>query len=331
MDNVQIVGKTDIAAVCTSGFNATFENIEVISGSIAGFSDIYGISGCRGSAKNCINRADVTASRYNVAGVISSIQDEASNCSNYGKITTGTGWAGGIAGGSDGFTTIQNCANYGEIHVTGTVNSTDYAVGGLLGYPWNIEISNCANFGNIYLTEQSEFVGAIVGTVQLKKASGILANTCEIYVGGAAQANVPVLQSGIKWLEDNVDNTATCIIPTAEQLASGWLAWQLQLNCGIQTWGQNISTEPKDAYPVIGGSVLYAEGSCTDDLSAATSFSNNPGVVTHKFTHHDAVPATCSKRVTTNIGIAAIAKHTLRRRSVKMPTLMMQMQKRACG
>lgn len=296
MASVQIVGKTDIAAVCASGYNATFENIEVISGSIAGFSDIYGISGCRGSAKNCINRADVTASRYNVAGVISTIQDEASNCSNYGKITTGTGWAGGIAGGSDGFTTIQNCANYGEIHVTGTVNSTDYAVGGLLGYPWNIEISNCANFGNIYLTEQSEFVGAIVGTVQLKKASGILANTCEIYVGGAAQANVPVLQSGIKWLEDNVDNTATCIIPTAEQLASGWLAWQLQLNCGIQTWGQNISTEPKDAYPVIGGSVLYAEGSCTDDLSAATSFSNNPGVVTHKFTHHDAVPATCSKK-----------------------------------
>lgn len=296
MASVQIVGKTDIAAVCTSGYNATFENIEVISGSIAGFSDIYGISGCRGSAKNCINRADVTASRYNVAGVISSIQNEASNCSNYGKITTGTGWAGGIAGGSDGFTTIQNCANYGEIHVTGTVNSTDCAVGGLLGYPWNIEISNCANFGNIYLTEQSEFVGAIVGTVQLKKASGILANTCEIYVGGAAQANVPVLQSGIKWLEDNVDNTATCIIPTAEQLASGWLAWQLQLNCGIQTWGQNISTDPKDAYPVIGGSVLYAEGSCTDDLSAATSFSNNPGVVTHKFTHHDAVPATCSKK-----------------------------------
>ena len=296
MASVQIVGKTDIAAVCASGYNATFKNIEVISGSIAGFSDIYGIIGCRGSAKNCINRADVTASRYNVAGVISSIQDEASNCSNYGKITTGTGWAGGIAGGSDGFTTIQNCANYGEIHVTGTVNSTDYAVGGLLGYPWNIEISNCANFGNIYLTEQSEFVGAIVGTVQLKKASGILANTCEIYVGGAAQANVPVLQSGIKWLEDNVDNTATCIIPTAEQLASGWLAWQLQLNCGIQTWGQNISTEPKDECPVIGGSVLYAEGSCTDDLSAATSFSNNPGVVTHKFTHHDAVPATCSKK-----------------------------------
>lgn len=296
MASVQIVGKTDIAAVCTSGYNATFENIEVISGSIAGFSDIYGISGCRGSAKNCINRADVTASRYNVAGVISTIQDEASNCSNYGKITTGTGWAGGIAGGSDGFTTIQNCANYGEIHVTGTVNSTDCAVGGLLGSPFNIEISNCANFGNIYLTEQSEFVGVIVGTHQLKKASGILANTCEIYVGGAAQANVPVLQSGIKWLEDNVDNTATCITPTAEQLASGWLAWQLQLNCGTQTWGQNISTEPKDAYPVIGGSVLYAEGSCTDDLSAATSFSNNPGVVTHKFTHHDAVPATCSKK-----------------------------------
>lgn len=50
-----------------------------------------------------------------------------------------------------------------------TVNSTDCAVGGLLGSPFNIEISNCANFGNIYLTEQSEFVGVIVGTHQLKK------------------------------------------------------------------------------------------------------------------------------------------------------------------
>ena len=293
MANVQIVGKTDIAAVCTSGFNATFENIEVISGSIAGLSDIYGISGCRGSAKNCINRADVTASRYNVAGVISTIQDEASNCSNYGKITTGTGWAGGIAGGSDGLTTIQNCANYGEIHVTGTVNSTDCAVGGLLGSPFNIEISNCANFGNIYLTEQSEFVGVIVGTHQLKKASGILANTGNIYVGNTAQTDVPMLQSGITWLEDNVDNTATCLDPTAEQLASGWLAWQLQLNCGIQTWGQNVSAEPKDAYPVIGGSVLYAAGPCTGDHSAATSFSNNPSFVSHNLTHHDAVPATC--------------------------------------
>lgn len=260
MANVQIVGKTDIAAVCTSGFNATFENIEVISGSIAGFSDIYGISGCRGSAKNCINRADVTASSYNVAGVISTIQDEVSNCSNYGKITTGTGQAGGIAGGNDGLAILINCANYGEIHVTGTVNSTDCAVGGLLGSPWNIEISNCANFGNIYLTEQSELVGVIVGTVKLKRASGILANTGKIYVDGVAQTDVPVLQSGITWLDDNVDNTATCLDPTAEQITSGWLAWQLQQNCGIQTWGQNISTEPKDAYPVLNGKAVYFSG-----------------------------------------------------------------------
>lgn len=259
MASVQIVGKADIAAVCASGYNATFENIEVISGSITGFSDIYGISGCRGSVKNCINRADVTAGSYNVAGVISTIQDEASNCSNYGKITTGTGWAGGIAGGSDGMTTILNCANYGEIHVTGTVNSTDCAVGGLLGSPWNLEISNCANFGNIYLTEQSEFVGTIVGTSQLKRASGILANTGNIYVGNTAQTDVPVLQSGISWEDNNVNNTANCLTPTAEQLSSGWLAWQLQLNCGTpQTWGQDL--EQENSYPVLNGKAVYFSG-----------------------------------------------------------------------
>lgn len=293
MRNVQIVGKEYCAAVCGCGIAVTLENIEVISGSIAGFRDIYGISGCGGSARNCINRANVTVERTYAAGIISNIAGEVSNCSNYGKITAGNGRAGGIAAGSNGFTQLINCANYGEIHVTGTVNGTDYAVGGLLGYPWNIEISNCANFGNIYLKEQSDIVGVIVGTAKLKKASGILANTGNVYVNNVAQADVPVLQTGISWYKDNVDNTANCITPTAEQLASGWLAWQLQLNCGIQTWGQNISADPKDAYPVIDGSMLYAEGSCTDDLSAATSFSNDPGVVTHNLTHHDAVLATC--------------------------------------
>ena len=293
MRNVQIVGKEYCAAVCGCGIGVTFENIEVISGSIVGSIFIYGISGCGGSARNCINRANVSVERTYAAGIISNITGEVSNCSNYGKITAGNGRAGGIAAGSNGFTQLINCANYGEIHVTGTVNGTDYAVGGLLGCPWNIEISNCANFGNIYLKAQSDLVGTIAGTSQLKKASGILANTGNIYVDDIAQTDVPVLQTGITWFNGNVDNTANCLTPTAEQLASGWLAWQLQQNCSTQTWGQNISAEPKDKYPVIGGSVLYAAGPCTGDHSAATSFSNDPSFVSHNLTHHDAVPATC--------------------------------------
>ena len=291
MDNVQIVGDQNIAAVCGFGKNVTFENIEVISGSITGSYFIYGISSCGGSARNCINRANVTGSGTYVAGIINTINDKVSNCSNYGKITTGKGPAGGIACLNKESNKLTDCANYGDIHVTGALGSSGSAVGGLLGYPSNLEISNCANFGNIHLTEQSEFVGVIVGTHQLKKASGILTNTGNVYVNNVAQADVPVLQSGITWLYDKVDNTAQCLTPTAEQLASGWLAWQLQQNCSTQTWGQNVSAEPKDAYPVIGGSVLYAVGSCTDTL-----FSNDPGVVTHNLTHYDAVPATCSQK-----------------------------------
>ena len=291
MDNVQIVGDQNIAAVCGFGKNVTFENIEVISGSITGSYFIYGISSCGGSARNCINRANVTGSGTYVAGIINTINDKVSNCSNYGKITTGKGPAGGIACLNKESNKLTDCANYGDIHVTGTLGSSGSAVGGLLGYPSNLEISNCANFGNIYLAEQSEFVGVIVGTHQLKKASGILTNTGNVYVNNVAQADVPVLQSGITWLYDKVDNTAKCLTPSAEQLTSGWLAWQLQQNCSTQTWGQNVSAEPKDAYPVIGGSVLYAVGSCTDTL-----FSNDPGVVTHNLAHYDAVPATCSQK-----------------------------------
>ena len=187
---------------------------------------------------------------------------------------------------------MTDCANYGDIEITQPVGN-DCGVGGLLGFPWYVEISNCANFGNIYLKAQSELVGVIVGKGLLVKASGILANTGNIYVGGTAQTDVPVLQSGISWEDNKVNNTANCLTPTAEQLTSGWLTWQLQQNCSTQTWGQNISTDPKDKYPVIGGSVLYAAGPCTGDHSAATSFSNTPSFVTHNLTHHDAVPATC--------------------------------------
>lgn len=292
MDNVQIVGSQNIAAVCASGKNVTFENIEVISGSITGSYFICGMSGCGGSARNCINRANVTASGSYVSGIIQTIYDKVSNCSNYGEITTGTGRAGGIACGNKESNKLTDCANYGSIHVTGSLGSSSgSAVGGLLGDPLNLEISNCANFGNIYLTEQSELVGVIVGTHQLKNASGILANTGNIYVNNVAQADVPVLQSGITWYIDKVDNTAKCLTPTAEQLASGWLAWQLQQNCSTQTWGQHISADPKDAYPVIGGSVVYAVGSCIN-----IQFSNVSGVVTHNLTHHEAVAATCTMK-----------------------------------
>ena len=291
MASVQIVGESYIAAVSGSGSGVTFENIEVISGSIAGTRNISGISSCVGNAKNCINRADVTASSMYAAGVIHYI-GKVSNCSNYGKITAGRGLAGGIVSNGDGFAKLTDCANYGDIEITQPI-ANDCGVGGLLGFPWYVEISNCANFGNIYLKAQSELVGVIVGKGLLVKASGILANTGNIYVGGTAQTDVPVLQSGISWEDNKVNNTANCLTPTAEQLTSGWLTWQLQQNCSTQTWGQNISTEPKDKYPVIGGSVLYAAGPCTGDHSAATSFSNNPSFVTHNLTHHDAVPATC--------------------------------------
>ena len=209
MDNVQIVGSQNIAAVCSSGRNVTFENIEVISGSITGSYFVFGISGSGGSARNCINRANVTASGTYAAGVINHIRGEVSNCSNYGKITTRKGPAGGIACVNQESNKLTDCANYGDIYVTGSLGSNSgSAVGGLLGDPSNLEISNCANFGNIYLTEQSELVGVIVGTHQLKKARGILANTGNVYVNNVAQADVPVLQSGITWyitrVRDNI-------------------------------------------------------------------------------------------------------------------------------
>ena len=306
MVNVQIVGKENCAAVCGGGFMVTFENIEIISGSITGSQHAYGISGCNGNAKNCINRADVTASRCYAAGVLHYIKNEVSNCSNYGKITAGIGAAGGITSRSNGLAKLENCANYGDIVLTKEIKVTtnkDYAVGGLVGAPWILEISNCANFGNIYLQEKSDLVGVAVGTNKLKKASGILANTGKIYVGGVAQDDVPVLQSGISWYNNKVDNTATCLTPTAGGLASGLLAWQLQENCSTQTWGQKVSVEPKDKYPIIGSEhQVYADKltlNCKTKNVVEGSFTNTTTSPVIKYQHgqivHHAATATCTK------------------------------------
>lgn len=291
LKNVYIAGKRNVASLCAYASSGnTIKDIEVISGSISSTGhNASGIAG-DGTIKKCINRANITCGNMYAAGICSR-PHEVTACSNYGKITSYSGIAGGISSDVDGGSKVTDCVNYGDIVITNNITSGDYGVGGIVGSPWYAILNNCANFGNIYLNSASEYVGVIAGSRLIRQADGILANAGKIYVNGTEQTDTPVLQSNIQWENEN-SNNATCITPTDWELTSGHLAYELQKNCTEPTWGQNITTEPKDAYPIIGGATVYAERSCT--YATPIGYNNNAEVNGHyRLTHHDAVTPTC--------------------------------------
>ena len=292
LKNVYVAGREEVASLCAYAYYwVTIKDIEAVSGDIIATNSVASGIAKGGKIKKCVNRANVTCGNIYAAG-INCYPSEVTDCSNYGKITSTGGITGGICSRTDGGVKVTNCANYGDITITNNSTSDQYAVGGIIGTPWYTILNNCANFGNIYLNSASDYVGVIAGSRPIRQADGILANTGKIYVNGIEQTDVPVLQSNIQWENEN-SNNATCITPTDWDLTSGHLAYELQQNCTEPTWGQNITTDPKDAYPIIGGATVYVETSCTN--SEPTGFSNNADIVNHNTTHHDGVAATCTE------------------------------------
>ena len=98
------------------------------------------------------------------------------NCANYGSVThSGTvqlnAYIGGIIGSSSGSSPnkvfIQNCLDYGAITHNGTTAST-LDIGGILGraYSGIINIENCVNGGKITSNKQDKcYIGSVVGYV----------------------------------------------------------------------------------------------------------------------------------------------------------------------
>ena len=155
-ENVQTQGRYSVAAVVGDGAGElTFENIEILSGSIQSNQNdsrktaqvaggILGqgwgnsSSGQKIIFKNCINWADVTVNKQHAGGLWGSITTASyvdvtvENCHNYGNITSLSQDNGGYAGGLGGYfsaksLTITGCTN------NGTVKADQY-LGDFVGY-----------------------------------------------------------------------------------------------------------------------------------------------------------------------------------------------------
>ena len=143
-----------------------------------------------------------------------------------------------------------NCYNSGN--VTGS-----YYVGGVCGRSTGTDneysfLTNCYNTGKV---TGHESVGGVCG---LNTSHG------PIFKFGSVCGHNDHTVTNCYYLEGTTDGigidfsgTGKVFAKSAEQFASGEVAWLLQNGQAEQVWGQNISFNPKDSYPVLGGLKVY--------------------------------------------------------------------------
>ena len=267
------------------GEGGTLQNLGVKASYIKGNNFVGGVCGYNdsGPVTNCYNTGSVTGNDY-VGGVCGQNYATVTNCYNTGNVT-GTGdHVGGVCG-LNYYVTVTNCYNTGSVEGTG-----DY-VGGVCGDNYFGTVTNCYNIGSV---EGNEIVGGVCGrnssTVTNCYNSGSVEGNSQVggvcglngrtltncyntgsvagnrYVGGVCGQNYATVtncyylagtaNSGIG--EDYNSGEAT--EKTAKQFQSGAVAYLLQGEQAGQVWGQNISFNPKDSYPVLGGLKVVQNG-----------------------------------------------------------------------
>lgn len=175
--NITLTKNRAAALISRAEAGCLVENVELVSGNIAGTSESGGLVGVSINGitiHNCINRAQLNSSGNGggaVGGIIGYANSGATNideCYNYGTIYGSGIGVGGIMGVTAESTSVildmNNCHNYGNVF--GKEN-----VGGIAGLPRGSNTSsivrNCANYGNVSSSISAGYVGGIVGRARV--------------------------------------------------------------------------------------------------------------------------------------------------------------------
>ena len=263
-----IKGGNRVGGLCGRNYLGNVTNC-YNTGNVAGSSRVGGVCGWNdGTVTNCYNTGNVTGNNYYVGGVCGyNSGATVSNCYNTGKVTGGDD-AGGVCGWNSG-ATVTNCYNTGS--VTG---SND--VGGVCGYNSG-PVTNCYNTGSVAGNNSvGGLCGMNAGTVTNCYNTGNVTGN-DAYVGGLCGQNYATVTNCYNTgsvegdysvgglCGDNYDcyylNTCGAAgegtSKTADEFASGEVAWLLQGEKTEQVWGQTIGT---DEYPVLGGEKVLQIG-----------------------------------------------------------------------
>lgn len=196
----------------------------------AEYQGLVGNLGEGGTLQNLGIEASYIKGGSRVGGLCGRNQGTVNNCYNTGSVA-GSDYVSGLCGDNSG--TVTNCYNSGSV-------AGNRSVGGLCGFNMlGAVITNCYNTGSV---TGSDYVGGLCGFNWL---GGTVTNC--YYLTGTADSGI-----GSGGGEATAKNT--------DQFKSGEVAYRLSTGKNGEIWGQNISFNPKDTYPVLGGLKVVQNG-----------------------------------------------------------------------
>ena len=196
------------------------------------------------------------------------------DCTNSGTVS-GSYYIGGIAGQAKE-ATVQRCFN------TGKVTGSKSTIGGIAGKMDGATVQDCGNTGDVKRTSDFWYFGGIVGSAihqSVIKNCYNANSTIDYPIGGNNISSYDATFSNCYYLDRSVINCTGTTAKTAEQFASGEVAYLLQKpwddaatadKPAEQVWGQTLTAPNKQDYPVLGGDKVYQTTPCT------AGYSNNP-------------------------------------------------------
>ena len=217
-----------------------------VSGIYINSTEIYqglvGYLGSGGTLQNLGVKASYIKGGYSVGGVCGRNDGTVTNCYNTGNVT-GNSTVGGVCGYNN--RTVTNCYN------TGSVEGTE-RVGGVCGYNYGATVTNCYNTGSV---TGSNDVGGLCGrndgTVNNCYNTGSVTGSND--VGGLCGQNYATVTNCYYLNTCGAAGEGTS--KTADEFASGEVAWLLQNGQTEQVWGQAIGTDESPVWQTEGNKV----------------------------------------------------------------------------
>ena len=250
-------------------YSGVTRNLSVLDSYMRGKDCIGGICGICGSydggtIQNCYSAATVCGDSY-IGGICGRSEGDSiiENCYNTGYVYGATRSIGGICG--DNSATLQGCYNVGNV-------KGKFYVGGIVGESFGsgntIWIKDCYNRGNVI--GDTKDIGGICGydycslvencysqaTVSGNtNVGGICGNGYKADFQNAYYDSNLYTGNAIGYLKDAT--TEKTEGKTSQTFESGEIAYLLQADREEPVWGQTLSGNDMQTYPVLGGAKVY--------------------------------------------------------------------------
>ena len=247
-------------------YSGVTRNLSVLDSYMRGKDCIGGICGYNdgGTIQNCYSAATVCGDSY-IGGICGRSEGDSiiENCYNTGYVYGATRSIGGICG--DNSATLQGCYNVGKVN-------GEFYVGGIVGESSGsgntIWIKDCYNRGNVIGdTKDIGGIGGYIGYSLVENCysqatvsgntnvGGICGNSNKVDFQNAYYDSNLYTGNAIGYLKDAT--TEKTEGKPSQAFESGEIAYLLQAGREEAIWGQTLSGNDVQAYPVLGGAKVY--------------------------------------------------------------------------